>query len=142
MKKLYMFAMAALACGAMIACCGNKNEEPVADTLAVEEAATVDTLKYVGYPHGDEMAVEFLVANDQLVMVMANGEEKPVLEKKQAMVVYGEAEPTAVADSLAKEYKHVKTVQTSVMDRMNHGEKNNAWIVLYGNEECEGCCHK
>lgn len=140
MKKVF-FATAMLAGALVMASCNNNNEPQTADTGTLEEVVVSDTVKYLGYPHGEEMPVEFCVVDDHLVKATANGEEMPVLEHKQAMVVYGEAEPTAVADSLAKTYKHVKTIQTSSIDRMNRGEKNNAWIVLYTNEECQhNCC--
>lgn len=141
MKK--MFFAAALLAGAMMmtACNQNANTEEVMDTM-VEENEVIDTLKYVANPMGDDQTVEFLIANDQLVGAMANGEEKACVMKKESMVVYGEAEPTALVDSLKQSYKMVKYFNTSVVDRMNHGEKNNAWIVLYTNEECGGCCQK
>ncbi len=141
MKKV-IFATAMLAGALMMASCNNTNEPQTADIDTLENVAEPDTVKYLGYPHGEEMPVEFCVVEDQLVKATANGEEMPVLENKQAVVVYGEAEPTAVADSLAKEYKHVKTIQTSSIDRMNRGEKNNAWIVLFTNEECHHDCCK
>lgn len=142
MKKM-IFA-AAMFTGAMMmtACNQNANTEEVMDTL-VEEVAVVDTLKYAANPMGDEQTVEFLIAEDQLVGAMCNGEEKPCVMQKESMVVYGEAEPTAVVDSLKQSYKMVKCINAQVMDRMNHGEKNNAWIILYTNEECNGgCCKK
>lgn len=139
MKKIF-FAAAFMAAFMMTACNNNTNTENT-DTI-IEEVPTVDTLKYVAYPHGDDMAVELLVANDQLVGAMCNGEEKPCMMQKESMVVYGEEDPTAVVDSLKQSYKMVKCISASVMDRMNHGEKNNAWIVLYTNEECEGSCCK
>lgn len=140
MKKM-IFAAAMLAGALMMTSCNqNANTEEVMDSV-VEEVA-VDTLKYVANPMGDDETVEFLIANDQLVGAMANGEEKPCVMKKESVIVYGEAEPTALVDSLKQSYKMVKCINAQVMDRMNHGEKNNAWIVLYTNEECGGCCQK
>lgn len=140
MKK--MFLAAALLAGAMMmtSCNQNANTEEVMDS-AVEEMV-VDTLKYVANPMGDDQTVEFLIADDQLVGAMCNGEEKACVMQKESMVIYGEEEPTAVVDSLKQNYKMVKCFNASVVDRMNHGEKNNAWIVLYTNEECGGCCQK
>lgn len=140
MKKMYFAAALMVSALMMVACNSNAPAEEVEDSVATEEV--VDALSYIGYPHGEEMPVEFLVVEDTLWKAYANDEEMPVLDKHQAMVVYGEEEPTAVADSLGKEYKMVKCVKTSVRDRMNHGEKNNAWIILYGNEECHGCCNQ
>lgn len=140
MKKM-IFAAAMLAGALMMTSCNqNANTEEVVDSVVDE--VVVDTLKYVANPMGDDETVEFLIANDQLVGAMANGEEKPCVMKKESVIVYGEAEPTALVDSLKQSYKMVKCINAQVMDRMNHGEKNNAWIVLYTNEECGGCCQK
>lgn len=140
MKKM-IFAAAMLAGALMTTSCNqNANTEEVMDSVV--EEVVVDTLKYVANPMGDDQTVEFLIAEDQLVGAMCNGEEKPCVMKKESVVVYGEAEPTALVDSLKQSYKMVKCFNASVVDRMNHGEKNNAWIVLYTNEECGGCCQK
>ena len=140
MKKM-IFAATMLAGAMMMTSCNqNANTEEVMDSVV--EEVVVDTLKYVANPMGDDETVEFLIANDQLVGAMANGEEKPCVMKKESVIVYGEAEPTALVDSLKQCYKMVKCFNASVVDRMNHGEKNNAWIVLYTNEECGGCCQK
>lgn len=140
MKKM-IFAAAILSGAMMMTSCNqNANTEEVMDTVV--EEVVVDTLKYVANPMGDDQTVEFLIADDQLVGAMCNGEEKPCVMHKESMVVYGEAEPTAIVDSLKQTYKMVKCFSASVVDRMNHGEKNNAWIVLYTNEECGGCCQK
>lgn len=140
MKKM-IFAATMLAGAMMMTSCNqNANTEEVVDSVVDE--VVVDTLKYVANPMGDDETVEFLIANDQLVGAMANGEEKPCVMKKESVIVYGEAEPTALVDSLKQSYKMVKCFNASVVDRMNHGEKNNAWIVLYTNEECGGCCQK
>lgn len=140
MKKM-IFAATMLAGAMMMTSCNqNANTEEVVDSVVDE--VVVDTLKYVANPMGDDETVEFLIANDQLVGAMANGEEKPCVMKKESVIVYGEAEPTALVDSLKQSYKMVKCINAQVMDRMNHGEKNNAWIVLYTNEECGGCCQK
>lgn len=140
MKKM-IFAATMLAGAMMMTSCNqNANTEEVMDSVV--EEVVVDTLKYVANPMGDDETVEFLIANDQLVGAMANGEEKPCVMKKESVIVYGEAEPTALVDSLKQSYKMVKCINAQVMDRMNHGEKNNAWIVLYTNEECGGCCQK
>lgn len=138
MKKIF-FAAAIFGAMMMTACNQNANTEEVMDTMVEEQV--VDTMKYA-YMEG-EQNIEFMVADDQLVGAMCNGEEKPCVMKKESMVIYGENAPEAVLDSLKQSYKMVKCFPAQVMDRMNHGEKNNAWIVLYSNEECNGsCCNK
>lgn len=140
MKKMIFAAVMLAGAMMMTSCNQNANTEEVVDSVVDE--VVVDTLKYVANPMGDDQTVEFLIAEDQLVGAMCNGEEKPCVMKKESVVVYGEAEPTALVDSLKQSYKMVKCFNASVVDRMNHGEKNNAWIVLYTNEECGGCCQK
>ncbi|MCQ2281172.1 MAG: hypothetical protein MJZ99_00885 [Bacteroidales bacterium] len=140
MKKMF-FAAAMLAGAFFMTACNNNATDVVLDSVT-DEPEVVDTLKYVANPMNDDQTVEFLIANDKLVGAMANGEEKCCVMKKESVVVYGEAEPTALVDSLKQSYKMVKCINASVVDRMNHGEKNTAWIVLYTNEECGGCCQK
>lgn len=140
MKKMY-FAAALLAGALFLSACNNNGSEEVIDSV-IDEPVVADTLKYVANPMGDDQTVEFLIADDQLVGAMSNGEEKSCVMKKESVVVYGETEPTALVDSLKQSYKMVKCINAQVVDRMNHGEKNTAWIVLYTNEECGGCCQK
>lgn len=139
MKKS-LFSMTMIAGALLMGACNNNGNTAENDTIAIEEAA--DTVKYLGYPHGQEMPVEFYIVGDQLVKAMAGENEMPILEHKESMVLFGNADTATVTDSLNQIYKHVKCINTNVIDRMNHGEKNVAWIFLFSNEECQGCCHE
>lgn len=124
MRKHFMIALMALACGAMMAACGGKSQnEPVLADTTIQEEPMADTVKYLGNGFEADSQAEYVVAGDQLVCVV---EGEKVYENLNAEVFYGDTMPEAL-----KELEEGAVLLSgSVIDRMNHGEKNNCWIKV------------
>lgn len=124
MKHRILTALVAFASGLLFAACaGNQAEEIVLDTLPVESLPVADTVKYFGNGFAAESTAEYLLVGDQLVSVV---EGEQAYDNLDAQVYYGETIP----EELGTLAEGATLLHGTVIDRMNHGEKNNCWIVV------------
>lgn len=123
MRKYFKTALFVLACGLIMSSCGGKNQNEVVEDTTMQEAVVVDTVKYVGNGFERDSQAEYVVAGDQLVCVV---EGDQTYENLNAVVFYGDTMP----EELNNLEEGAVLLSGSVVDRMNHGEKNNCWIKV------------
>lgn len=123
MRKYFKTALFVLACGLIMSSCGGKNQNEVVEDTTMQEAVVVDTVKYVGNGFSADSQAEYVVAGDQLVCVV---EGDQTYENLNAVVFYGDTMP----EELNNLEEGAVLLSGSVVDRMNHGEKNNCWIKV------------
>lgn len=120
-----MYALMALACGAMMtACCGSSDEPKADEDTLVEVVATEDMAEEAAVKYYDnENEAVMLIANDKVVELEFNGEVKENLE---ATVLYGEERPA----ELGELEEGATLFHGQVVDRMYHGDNTTCWVVV------------
>lgn len=122
MKKVFFSALLALACSAMMTACNNNPAHETTEDSTAVEAPVIDTVKYFGNGLTEGSQAEYIIAGDQVTIV----EGDQTYEGLNTEVFYGETMP----EELNNLEEGAVVLQGSVVDRMNHGEKNNCWIKV------------